>query len=230
VSSVRHHTKTDIALAFLRDRITSGELRPGQRVRVEELAVELGMSPTPIREALRVLQADRLLEYKPHHAVVVAEVSTAEIDEIYRLRGVLEPMATELAVPKLTPPAIERLQQLQDDFDRASSLRNERSMIDLNAAWHWAIYDASASKYLTLFIKRLWESFPWRTIGTLPGRADSNVEEHRAILDAIVQRDAPTAALRMRLHIQESGALFRSVYGADAHAQESPDEHRLPSA
>jgi DNA-binding GntR family transcriptional regulator len=216
MSSVRHQTKTDIALAFLRERITSGELAPGQRLRVEELAEQLGMSPTPIREALRILQADRLLEYKPHHAVVVADLSTAEIDEIYLLRSVLEPLATELATPRLTSAGLEQLTRLQTDYERACDLGNERSMTELNGAWHWAIYDASESTYLALFIRRLWDSFPWRTIGSLPGRADNIVNEHRAILSALLERDGLDAAAHMRLHIQEAGAHFRAVYGADS--------------
>lgn len=69
----RHLTKTELALELLRERIHSGELAPGQRLELEELTQLLGMSATPIREALRLLQADRLVNYHPHHGVVVTE-------------------------------------------------------------------------------------------------------------------------------------------------------------
>ncbi len=72
---VDHKTKTELALQVLRDRIRTGELEPGQRLRLNDLTAELGMSPTPIREALRLLQADGLVDYRPHQGIVVAELS-----------------------------------------------------------------------------------------------------------------------------------------------------------
>jgi DNA-binding GntR family transcriptional regulator len=230
MASLRHQTKTDIALAVLRERIASGDLQPGQRLRVEELAEELGMSPTPIREALRVLQADGMLQYKPHHAVVVADVSTAEIDEIYLLRSVLEPLATELAAPRLTSAGLAQLTRLQTEYERAYDGGNERSMTKLNASWHWAIYDAADSKLLGMFIRRLWDSFPWRTIGSLPGRADSIVIEHRAILSALIERDGTAAASHMRQHITESGNHFRALYAPGGRVTEPPEATPSPVA
>ena len=87
-------TKADIALHAIRERILSGELQPGDRVRPDALTAELEMSPTPIREALRLLQADRLVHYEPHHGIVVARLSSKEIEDIYLVRSLLEPVAS----------------------------------------------------------------------------------------------------------------------------------------
>jgi DNA-binding GntR family transcriptional regulator len=197
----RHQTKTELALQALRERIRSGQLRPGERLRVDELTRELGMSPTPIREALRLLQADRLVDYRPHHGIVVAEVSADATAEVYHLRAVLEPLAVELAVPRLTDDAIDDLERLHERHASAGSSQRRGATADPNWAWHWAIYDASGWPILADLIRQLWEAFPWRTMWALPGRMSLSLEEHEAVMAAIRGRDALVAAERMRDHV-----------------------------
>jgi DNA-binding GntR family transcriptional regulator len=200
----RHLTKTELALEQLRERIQSGELAPGQRLAVEELTRALGMSATPIREALRLLQADRLVDYRPHHGVVVAEARPELTAEIYRIRSVLEPLAVELAVPQLSQDALAELERLHAALKAAVAAGRGKRITDANAAWHWVLYDAAESTYLTDFIRRLWDGFPWRTMWALPGRAERSFREHTALMAAIRKRDPAAAAARMREHI-ESG-------------------------
>lgn len=197
-----HQTKTELALHVLRERISTGALPPGQRLLLDALKDELGMSPTPIREALRLLQADGLVIYRPHQGIVVAEFSPEETAEIYRLRSALEPLAAELAVPALTPDELRRLERLHAELVAAAE--RGASLGESNAAWHWAIYEASRSSYLLEFVRRLWERFPWRTMWVLPGRSERTVHEHDEIMAAVVARDAALAAERMRMHV-ESG-------------------------
>jgi DNA-binding GntR family transcriptional regulator len=195
----RHLTKTEVALQVLRQRIQSGQLRPGQRLRVEELAGELEMSPTPIREALRVLQADGAIDYRAHHGIVVAETSVEEIREIYRLRKLLEPLAVELAVPRLDAAGLDALERIHgqgaDDPSRG------RALADQNSAWHWAVYDATGSPLLNDFVRRLWEAFPWRTMWALPGQPETSQHEHERVMAAIRRGDAEQAAERMAQHV-----------------------------
>jgi DNA-binding GntR family transcriptional regulator len=189
-----HLTKTELALQVLRAGIRTGDLRPGQRLRVDELTRGLGMSPTPIREALRLLQADRLVDYRPHHGIVVTELSAEVTAEVYRLRALLEPLAVELAVPAFSDGDLDELERLHERH--AASATSER-----NRDWHWAIYEASGSSLLNDFVRRLWEAFPWRTMWALPGRAKLSHEEHVAVMEAIRRRDAALAAERMRAHV-----------------------------
>src|SRR5215210_986368 len=127
-------TKTQAAFHRIRAAIEDGRLKPGDRLRATALQEELDMSPTPIREALRLLQAQGLVEHRPHHGMVVAEYPVEETEEVYRLREVLEPMAAGL--------------------DAA----------ELNAAWHRAVYEAAGSRYLEEFITRLWGVLPLEAI------------------------------------------------------------------
>jgi DNA-binding GntR family transcriptional regulator len=197
----RHLTKTELALQALRERIRDGQLQPGERLRVDELTRELGMSPTPIREALRLLQADRLVDYRPHHGIIVAELSADTTEEVYHLRSMLEPLAVELAVPRLSAGDVERLEGLHARHANAHGTRKGAAGADPNRDWHWAIYDASGWQILNDLIRQLWEAFPWRTMWAVPGRLDLSLEQHEAVMVAIRERDALAAAESMREHI-----------------------------
>jgi DNA-binding GntR family transcriptional regulator len=197
----RHVTKTELALQTLRERIRDGRLQPGERLRVDELTRELGMSPTPIREALRLLQADRLVDYRPHHGIVVAELSLETTQEVYHLRAMLEPLAVELAVARLTDQEIENIERLHERHSSARSERQGAVVADANSAWHWAIYDASGWPILNDVVRQLWEAFPWRTMWALPGRVALSRAEHEAVMTRIRKRDAAGAAATMRDHV-----------------------------
>jgi DNA-binding GntR family transcriptional regulator len=199
-----YRTKTDLAVHFLRDQIRTGELPPGHRIRPTELASELAMSPTPVREALRVLQADGLVQYRSHQEIVVVEHSHEEALEVYRLRSLLEPLAAELGAERLTDSQLRTLERLHDRLESAADSGRRRSTGTINASWHWTIYEASGSPLLLSFVRRLWEAFPWRTMWVLPGRADTSVEEHARIMDALRATDPCLAGILMRAHI-ESG-------------------------
>jgi DNA-binding GntR family transcriptional regulator len=198
---VHHRTKTELALQVLRQRIRTGELEPGQRLRLNRLTRELGMSPTPIREALRLLQADGLVQYHPHQGIVVAESSPEETEDVVRLRCLLEPLAMELAVPSLTPEQLQALEQLHERLLAAVDARHGSAISASNASWHWAIYDACGSWHLRKFIRRLWDVYPWRTMWALPGRAEESAREHERIMGAIALGDRQLAADQLRDHI-----------------------------
>jgi DNA-binding GntR family transcriptional regulator len=201
----RHLTKTELALELLRERIRSGELAPGQRLALEDLTQLLGMSATPIREALRLLQADRLVDYRPHHGVVVTQPSPEVTREIYRIRSLLEPLAAELAVADLPDGRLAELERLHAALASAVSSGRGKRISEVNAAWHWTLYESANSTYLNDFIRRLWEGFAWRTMWAIPGRAEQSLREHEAMMDAIRARDVSATVVRMREHI-ESGA------------------------
>jgi DNA-binding GntR family transcriptional regulator len=196
----KHLTKTEIALQEVRERLRTGSLQPGQRVRVEPLTRELSMSPTPIREALRLLQADGLVEYRPHHGIVVAAVSADATAEVYRLRALLEPFAVELAVARFTPEQLRELEEIHTQLTAAAS-KDTLTLSDNNRAWHWALYQASDSPILNDFIRRLWDAFPWRSMWGAPRRTELTLQEHDAIMDAVRARDPEHASSLMRDHI-----------------------------
>jgi DNA-binding GntR family transcriptional regulator len=206
MATPRHLTKTEIALQALRERIRSGDLAAGARLRVEDLAEELAMSPTPIREALRLLQADALVDYRPHYGIVVAERSVDEVRDLFRLRSVLEPLAMELAVPRLDGEALARLERAHERQVDAVRAKRGNAIAKSNSDWHWTIYEAAGSPLLTGFIRRLWEAFPWRTMWAVPGRSEESLRQHTAMMKAIRKRDAKRAADLLREHVTSGEA------------------------
>jgi DNA-binding GntR family transcriptional regulator len=190
-------TKTEAAFHLLRAGIEDGHFRPGERLSLPRLLEELDMSPTPIREALRLLQAEGLVEHQPHRGMVVASYSPESAEEIYRLRVVLEPLATQLAVERATPVRIARIRALHGEL---SASVGQTQAAALNAEWHRTIYGGSESRHLQEFISRLWTAIPVRAIW-LTGRAAESCRQHAAITEAIERRDADAAADLMREHV-----------------------------
>ena len=200
-------TKTQAAFHRIRGAIEEGRLEPGERLRATALQKELGMSPTPIREALRLLQAQGLVEHRPHHGMVVAEYTVEETEEVYRLRVVLEPMAAGLAAERASAEQLgtirRRLEDLKDAVE-AGATRVDGA--ELNAAWHRAVYVAAGSRYLEEFIARLWGILPLEAIW-LESRSEASVEEHERITAAVEQGDATVAAALTKRHIEATAKL-----------------------
>jgi DNA-binding GntR family transcriptional regulator len=196
----RYMTKAQLAANSLRQAIASGRIRRGQRLRFSELIEDLGVSATPIREALRILETEGLVSMDSHREVRVTEFTAEDALEIYEIRSMLESHATRQAVPKLTAEQIRLLEDLHLEMQRGVDANDLRDVPELNARWHHTIYAASASKYLHFMIQKLWAWFPW-DIWLIPERAGKSMDEHEGILEAIRSRDAEKAAEGMRAHI-----------------------------
>lgn len=201
-----HQTKSELALRVLRERIRSGQLEVGYRLQVDELARELGMSPTPIREALRLLQADRLVHYEPHRGVVVARHSPERLADVYAMRMALEPLATRLAIEQMTDEQKGELQAIHENFLAAGRAGRGKRMSELNSAWHLAIYQVAGSDMLQDFTRRLWDVFPWRTNWAVEQRSSDSMREHDEVMAAVLSGDAQAGADAMFAHIQAGAA------------------------
>lgn len=195
-------TKTEAAFATLREAIEEGRLAPGERLAIRPLVEDLQMSPTPIREALRLLQAEGLAEYRPHHGMVVAEYSPESVAEVSRMRALLEPLAVELAVARANGDQIAEMRAAHRAHrDAVHGDAGGGHAASLNAAWHQAVYRPCDSRMLTDFIARVWSAVPveaiWRS-----ARAEESFAQHELIMDAIERGDAAEAGELMREHIE----------------------------
>jgi DNA-binding GntR family transcriptional regulator len=216
-------TKKDFVVEYLRDYILSGRLGPGERLLQGEIAERLSVSPTPVREALRQLEAEGVLSHTPHHGVEVEGVNLEDVQEIYLIRGAIESLATLQAVDKFTENDLRRLviiqQSIQDCIDKGE-LEDLRV---LNYDFHMLIYRAAEMPQLMQIIYRLWTKFPWDTLHILPGRARNAETEHRRIIEAIKSRDRELAASEMKNHIR-SGAKALKEY---LHDSAKKDQKRI---
>ena len=182
-------TRQEVVTARLREAILRGYFKPGQKVDQNEIAHQLQVSRSPIREALRTLAAERLVEIIPHHGVRVTELSVEELEEILLLRGILEGMAARLAVPQLEAERIKTLETILEELEPTTDLDR---WIELNDRFHQTIYEAAhRPRLLALIISLRNTVAPYirQYIATSAHMRDA-AASHRQILQACVERDS----------------------------------------
>jgi DNA-binding GntR family transcriptional regulator len=215
----------DRLAATLQARMVSGELVSGTRLRQEALAEEFGVSRTPIREALRKLQASGLVELQPNRGALVRGPSSREIRDAYEVRAELEGLAAELAAERIQQAQVDGLHEAQSEFRetlaRMMRVRSDRAGVvpdeeierwrHANDRFHQLIQDAAANDVLVATLVHLHRSFPRDLTRIVLGESATllaeNVHEHEGILDAIEHRNAAAARKRMIKHVRHAGAL-----------------------
>ena len=214
----------DKLAATLQARVLSGELPTGARLRQEALAAEFGVSRTPVREALRKLQASGLVELLPHRGALVRGLSAEEIRDAYEVRAELEGLAAELAALHPHHDDIAALHEAQREFraalDEALAARgrDELPAEDVSVRWgrandlfHQTIQHAAGNTVLADTLTHLHRSFPRDLSRTVLRESTTllqdNVREHEEIIDAIDRRDAPAARKLMVAHVRRAGSL-----------------------
>lgn len=198
-------TEVERAIRFLREAILRGDYKPGQQLPQKDLTEQLEMSPTPIREALRILEAQGLLERVPYKGAYVAEVSPDESEEISVIRSALEGLATRMAVPNLTAEDIADLESLVSEMEDAWREMSIGRLRRSNYRFHTLIYQKAGSHRLSDMIISLWPQFATDALWMIPGRAERSIQQHHALLDKIRKGDAEAAADLMSDHIQTAG-------------------------
>ncbi len=199
------YTDVERAIRFLREAILRGDYVPGQKLHQKELTEQLDMSPTPIREALRLLEAQGFLERIPYKGVYMKEVSPEESEEISVIRSALEGLATKMAVPKLTQEDIAALEALLEQMEESWGQMNLRRLRRSNYQFHALIYEKSGSQRLFDMIVGLWPQFATDLLWMIPGRAERSIQQHHALLNAIREGGAEAAADLMSDHILTAG-------------------------
>ena len=202
-------SKSDVAYAELRRRILSGDLAPGSRLAQYELAASLNMSITPLREAIRKLSSEKLVDLDTHRNVCVARIGATEARELFEVRLLLDPPAVELAAARRTDDdiaAMEAAMQRLLPVTRTGARRRS----SLTAQLHRAIYRASHNDVLIRLLDDLWDkSDRYRRLG-LAGRAHDDeartrdFDEHRLLVDLVVDGEGAKAALFTHVHITSS--------------------------
>lgn len=198
-------TKIQLAVQVLREAILRGDLVPGQKLKQQYLSEQLGMSATPIREVLRVLETEGLVVYVPYKGVFVPDVSPAETEEIAPIRVALEGLAVRLAVPRMTDEDISRVETAQMQMEQAWQDMNLSEVRRHNYTFHMTIYTRCNSNVLCQLIQRVWPRFATDVLWMIPGRTERSLAQHRAILQAIKDRDAERAAALLAEHITTAG-------------------------
>lgn len=190
----------------LHARIVSGELKPGAKLREVEIAESLGVSRTPIREALHRLESNGLLTHEPHKGAVVKQLDYQSISELYQIREVLEGTGAALAARQISEVEIGALYAMLPLQEAAKDDAQEASR--LNRVFHRMYCHGAHNRYLIDMLDGLDLSMALlgRSTLSLDSRKDAAIAEHRAILDAVAAKDSRAAEEAARAHIRAAHA------------------------
>jgi DNA-binding GntR family transcriptional regulator len=190
---------------YLRDAILSGEIAPGDRLRQEDIAARLGASRVPVREALRMLEAEGLTEHEPNKGARVPILTRHEMDVIYQMRERLEPLALAESIPLLGAGTLSRLEVVQE---RIEAVDDVAEFLALDREFHLLSYTACPIEQLSSTVARLWNTTQYyrRAFMALSGPTRMWVvnAEHRLLLDAIQRRDVVDAERHLSGHIRRT--------------------------
>ncbi|HEU4599890.1 MAG TPA: GntR family transcriptional regulator [Solirubrobacterales bacterium] len=195
-------TAAQHALEALRRAMVDGELRPGDRVRQEEIAEGLGISIAPVREALATLEQEGQVRYLPRRGYSVAELDLDDLHEIYELRQLLETRAARRALPLFDEDALERLERAGRDCVDAASEGDVAAELEANRRFHFAVFDAPDQVHTLRLIRLLWDSTEtYRAMyyNAPEGRREA-IEAHERIVAAVRAGDAEALVAAQDAH------------------------------
>ena len=199
----------DVVFKTLRQAILKGELEPGERLMEIQLAERLGVSRTPIREAIRKLELEGLVKNIPNKGAVVVGVTSQDIDDIYTIRTRIEGLAARRCAQNIGDDELEELRQVVELQEYFVTKQDFLQVWHLDSRFHEMIYDACRSRplkqILSLFHNYIQKA---REYSVKSGRAQASAQEHRAILDAIENHDLDGAEKAMALHVNNARDAF----------------------
>lgn len=212
---------SDAVVDRLREAILRGAFAPGDRLPEEQLAEALGVSRGPVRQALALLEREGMVIRRRNRGAIVARLSREDLNEVYSLRVVLEPVACEWAAANADERDVERLRTIVDGYARLTSDLTVQRAAEADLSFHDAIYDAARHRRLL----RMWADLRPQVFVFMLGRTYVHtpewrtlmIENHRSILDAVVDRDGARARELAKTHVQISYEHVLEVYdSADA--------------
>ena len=196
----------------LRADIVSGTVSGGTRLLQGELAARFGVSRIPVRDAIRQLVSDGLVEMDGKGACHVIEVTADDIREIYRIRGRLEGLAIRLAAAELDPASLAELEGMVGGMRSAGRRRRFGGYVDINRDFHMRIYRAAKAPRLLRMIENLWLGMAPLTPLGVRGQLDRSLKDHTVIFAALAARDPDAAEAALQAHIKAAGdSLLRDM-------------------
>jgi DNA-binding GntR family transcriptional regulator len=201
-ASARPGTAQEYAVDWLRRAIIGGQLRPGERVGQEDIAERIGVSVVPLREALRVLEQEGQLTYRPRRGYFVTELRSEDLAEIYELRQVLEERAVRRALPTLDADALDRMTLAARNCLDAAAAGDVAAELAANRRFHFALLDAPGQPHLVRMIRLLWDSTEaYRALYyNSPVERAASVQAHDRILDAARAGDGDRLVAELDAH------------------------------
>ena len=202
----------------MREAILTGELKPGQSLIEMDLSRQLGVSRAPIREALRILNSEGLIETIPYHGTTVRRLSKSDIEEIYSMRSLLETFAVEQVIRARNPEYLQRLRDKVEQMILAGRDNNINTVNILDRDFHDALIDMSGHSLLL----SMWQTVAMkvRQVMALVNRRNTDLTQiarnHLPLLEAMERGDVPRAVELLQKHIASAGDLAAEYWRTDS--------------
>ncbi len=206
-------TAKEVAYELIRNSIFSGKFQPGHQLKEEELAGLLNVSRTPVREALRQLADQGIIEIRANRRSYVADVSETQFEELMDILSFLESYSAAKAASRISKEGIDELKRINAEIERA--VDDDQSFLNLNSRFHRAIHRAAGSQKLFELIDRIIDFHHnlYFKFGQIPARHNPlSVTEHQIIIEALEDGDADYAALMMKAHNESVRRAFRQYW------------------
>ena len=216
----------ELVFENIRQAIVKGIFAPGERLMEIQLADDLGVSRTPVREAIRKLELEGFVVMIPRRGTYVANLSIKDINDVYEIRISLDVLAAGLAAERIEPEELEELNRLLLEISEAARTGPMDKIVRLDTAFHDVLYKASRNDRLRNIINNLREQITGirGTSMRYPGRLADTLEEHRALVDSLAARDSERAQAAARIHLENAEHTLLKAMAEEQQAKPGHDD------
>lgn len=203
----------DVVFNTLREAILKGELKPGERLMELQLAAKLGVSRTPIREAIRMLEQEGLAVTIPRKGAEVAKMTAKDMEDVLLIRESLDELAATLACEKITEEQLTELAERMQEFEDATKTDNVKKIAEADVSFHDVIYNATNNPKLVNMLNNLREQIYRYRLEYLKDESSYPLllEEHRAIVEGLMSKDKDMVKEMMHRHISNQAVAVRAM-------------------
>lgn len=205
---------TDEIADIVRERILKGEYKIGEKIKENQIAAELRVSRTPIREAFKQLENEGLIDYIPNRGCFAKGFTRQDIEDLYAVRKALEVLAVEWAVSRITPEQIRELGEQIDLMEFYTTKLDGKKVLEINSDFHSVIYNAAGSRFMAQVLRSYKEYIEQtrKALGCDQSSLKEILAEHRIILETIKARDVEAAKTAMSNHLDGSKRRAEFIY------------------
>ena len=203
----------DVVFNTLREAILKGDLKPGERLMELQLASKLGVSRTPIREAIRMMEQEGLAVTTPRKGAEVAKMTLKDMEDVLEIRDALDELAVRIACQKITDEQLKQLEDVKELFEKNTQTNNVKNIAEADVSFHDVIYEATGNPKLVTLLNNLREQVYRYRVEYIkdPKNYPTLIAEHEAILDSLKNRDVKNAVEAMHVHVANQAEAVKMV-------------------
>ncbi len=203
----------DVVFNTLREAILRGDLQPGERLMELQLASQLGVSRTPIREAIRMLEQEGLAVTMPRKGAEVAKMTLKGMEDVLEIRGALDELASQLACERITEEQLERLDTRKKEFEKSLQSGDVKLIAEADVNFHDVIYEATGNPKLVNLLNNLREQIYRYRVEYIKDAKNHPIliKEHEAIYQSLLGRNKEDAVMSIREHVENQATAVKAV-------------------